>query len=183
MATQLLMTADEFEMIAHTLGVCELVRGEVVNLSPGGFVHSNITAKLVLELGKWNERGQHGYVLTCEMGIMVQRAPDTVRGADVAYYSSDRLPADNMPDGFCAVPPNLVVEVTGKGQGWRDMVEKTSEYLRMGVDRVWVIDPRTKRVHVFRADNEPVILSDDDTLADADIIPGFTCKVANLFAS
>ena len=28
----------------------------------------------------------------------------------------------------------------GQGQGWNDMVEKTGEYLRMGVDRVWLLE-------------------------------------------
>jgi Uma2 family endonuclease len=61
------------------------------------------------------------------------------------------------------------------------MVEKASEYLRMGVDRVWVVDPTARRAHVFRADSEPTILSEHDTLADPTVLLGFSCQVAALF--
>jgi Uma2 family endonuclease len=181
MDTQTLMTAQEFEGAAARLGPCELVRGEVVTLSPGGILHSRITATAAFLLEQWNRRQRSGRVLAGEMGLIIERDPDTVRGADVAYYSYERLPVDAAGEGFCAVPPNLVVEVVGKGQGWREMVAKTAEYLHMGVDRVWIIDPSTKRVHIYRPDGEPAVLGQDQTLTDP-ILPGFSCQVAEFFA-
>ena len=183
MANQTLMTADEFEAVAHQLGPCELVRGEVITLSPGGFAHSRHTAVLAFLLGRWESQTRLGRVLTCEMGVVVEQDPDTVRGGDVVYYSYERLPREATPEGFCRVPPNLIVEIVGKGQGWRAMVRKTSEYLAMGVDRVWVVDPQTRRVHIFRPDAEPIILSGDDTLTDETVLPGFTRKISDLFAT
>lgn len=35
------------------------------------------------------------------------------------------------------------------------MTEKAAEYLTMGVDRVWIVDPEKQRVCVLRADIEP----------------------------
>jgi Uma2 family endonuclease len=181
MDTKTLMTADEFEAVAARLGPCELVRGEVITLSPAGYPHSRITFNVALALGEWERRTHLGRMLTAEMGLVVEKDPDTVRGADAAYYSYERLPKGAEPPGFSAVPPNLVVEIIGKGQGWRQMVEKTGEYFRMGVDRVWVIDPKTRRVHIFRPDAEPMILGTEDALTDEGILPGFSCRVTELF--
>jgi Uma2 family endonuclease len=99
----------------------------------------------------------------------------------VAYFTYERLPKNSGGKGFSIVAPNLIVEVIGKGQGWGGLVEKAGEYLRMGTDRIWIIDPKTRRLHIYRADAEPAVLNFDDVLADEVILPGFSCRVADLF--
>lgn len=177
-----LMTARDFEAAAPRLGPSELVRGEVVTLSPSGIRHSQTTMNAGLVLAKWNQQAGLGRVLSGEVGLITERNPDTVRGADVAYYSYQRLPKEIQGDSFCAVPPELVIEIVGKGQGWRDMVTKAAEYLHMGVDRVWIIDPRSQQLHIYRSDAEPVILKGDNTLTDP-LLPGFSCRVEEFFAA
>ena len=172
MSTQTLMTAEAFEAVCAGLGPCELVRGEVIALSPGGFRHSRITANVAFLNETRARQTGRGRMLTDEAGIVVENDPDTVRGADVVYISYDRLPRAKTPIGFCTVVPELVVEIIGKGQGWREMVEKAGAY------RVWVIDPDTRRVHILRSDHEPVALSENETVADEAILPGFSCRVA-----
>jgi Uma2 family endonuclease len=182
MVTKTLMTAADFEAICETLGLCELVRGEIVNRSPGGLSHSFVSMNVGGLLWQWARKTKQGRVFTNEAGLVVETDPDSVRGADVAYYSYERMPRNISPEGFGATPPNLVVEVVGRGQGWREMVAKAGGYLRMGVDRVWIVDPCTRRVQVFRPDAEPVILAEADTLTDEDVLPGFSCAVREFFA-
>lgn len=181
MSTQTLITAREFEKMAEELGPCELVRGEVATLSPGGVAHNQIVANVQGLLRDWARQDHRGRVLSNETGLIVARNPDTVRGADVVYFSYGRLPRESKPEGFSAVPPDLVAEVIGR-QGWGETLQKIGEYLQMGVDRVWVIDPRSRRVHIYRSDREPLVLDATDTLADEDILPGFHCKVEDFFA-
>lgn len=182
MNTRTLMTVSEFEKAATRLGPCELVRGEVVTLSPGGFEHSQVLINVGALLKAWSHQTGLGRVVGGEAGIVVQKEPATVRGADVAYFSYERLPARTKPQGFSLVPPDLAVEILGKSQAWHQIVEKVGEYLRMGVDRVWVIDPRTRRVHIFQPEAEPAIMDCGQTLKDDTILPGFACKVDELFA-
>lgn len=182
MNTKTLMSAAEYLNICDQWGSSELVHGEVVRLSPGSFRHSDIAAKATFFLMQWSRETKLGRVLACEAGIKVDSDPDTVRGADVAYLSYQRLPRGAEPSGFLTTPPDLVVEVIGKGHGWREMVENAAEYLHMGVDRVWVIDPASRRVHVFRPDAEPTCFQETDVLHDAAVLPQFSCPVAHFFA-
>jgi Uma2 family endonuclease len=48
-------------------------------------------------------------------------------------------------------------------------------------DRVWIVDPETQRVHIYRANTEPAVLNVDDVLNDESILPGFSCRVAEFF--
>jgi len=47
---------------------------------------------------------------------------------------------------------------------------------------VWVVDPETETVSVYRSPGEAVILSISDTLAGGDVLPGFEVPVRQLFA-
>ncbi len=175
------ISAKRFERLAPELGPCELVRGEVVPLSPGGFEHGQISGSVAGLLSAWARRTRSGRVLTNEAGLITERRPDTVRGADVVYYSYRRVARGRGPKGFADVPPELVVEIVGKGQGWRAMVQKAGEYLRMGVDRVWVIDPKKRSLHVFRSDAPPSELGAGDRIRDAEMLPKFSCRVSDFF--
>lgn len=181
MHTTRLISERSFERLAAGLGPCELEQGEVVRLSPGGMPHSRCTATIAFLLEKWARAGKRGRVFTNEAGLITERDPDSVRGVDVAYYSYGRLPRSELPEGFTDVPPTLAVEVVGKGQGWRKLLEKAGEYLRIGVDRVWIVDPGKRRMCVLQGDEPPRVLGGRQTLADADALPGFRCRVAELF--
>ena len=67
-----------------------------------------------------------GHVVSNDSGVVTERDPDTVRGADVAFYSYGRVPPGPFPRGYLAVAPELVFEVRSPtiagaypGQGWR----------------------------------------------------------------
>lgn len=176
------LTAREYLKICHDIGPSELERGEVIRLTAAGMGHSGPVANIAIILGMWARTTGLGRVHTGETGLITRSSPDTVRGIDVAYYSYDRLPKSKTPTGFSRTPPNLAVEVVGKGQGWRKMVEKAAEYLAMGVDRVWIVDPEKRRVCVLRSDIEPQSYGTRQTISDAEVLPGFRCKVAEFFA-
>lgn len=150
-------------------------------MSPGGFEHSRLTFRFAYLLGRWADDNSTGRVVTNEMGVVVAQDPDTVRGADVAFYSYDRLPKTEKPSGFLDVPPTLVVEIVGQGSGWNALLEKVGEYLQMGVDLVWVFDPSSQRLHAFRKDTEPVVLDASDRIENEPCLPNFRLNIIDLF--
>lgn len=152
-------------------------------MTAGGWKHSRITVRATFLLESWAQNTKRGRVLAGEAGLITERDPDTVRGADVVYISYQRLPEGKEPESFVETPPELVVEVIGKGQGWSKMLAKAGEYMQMGVDRVWILNPKAKTVHVVRPDEDPLKLVETDTIQDDSIMPGFSCKVAEFFAA
>lgn len=58
---------------------------------------------------------------------------------------------------------------------------KVQLYLRVGVRMVWVAVPEDRSVAVCRTGREQIILSNGETLSGEDILPGFSCLVAELF--
>jgi Uma2 family endonuclease len=46
---------------------------------------------------------------------------------------------------------------------------------------VWVVDPRRRTVASYPADADVQVLTADDELVAADLLPGIRCSVAALF--
>jgi Uma2 family endonuclease len=61
------------------------------------------------------------------------------------------------------------------------MYEKVSEYLRAGVDAVWVLDPDSRSLSAFRPNTPPVVLEAEAEIRDEALLPGFSCHVSQLF--
>lgn len=181
MTTTVAITAEDFERIAPVLGPCELVQGEIVRMSPGGFEHSRITVRVVFLLEGHSRRNKLGRVLTNEAGMVVRHGPDTVRGADALFISFRRLPRSENWKGFLQQVPELVVEVLSEDDSWKKMEEKIADYHTFGVDMVWVIDPRTLAVRLYPRGAEPFVLHSADEIDGGELLPGFRCRVAEFF--
>ncbi|MCG6939685.1 MAG: Uma2 family endonuclease [Thiohalocapsa sp.] len=158
----------------------ELVKGRFIEMPPTGHPHASVEGNVARELGNFVKQHALGKVMTGEVGIITQRHPDTVRGADVVYISNERL-VQAQADGYLDVPPELAIEVVSPNDRWTEIDEKVNEYLACGVQAVWIIDPRTRRVSSYRPPDEMHIYGPDDVIEEPELLPGFALSVRELF--
>ena len=101
MATvEALMTAEEFGQRPDSGSPEELVQGKVIDLAPPDRRHGYVCGQAYFLLRLFVEAHDLGRVMSNDSGVITERGPDTVRGADVAYYSYDRLPRGPLPKGY-----------------------------------------------------------------------------------
>jgi Uma2 family endonuclease len=122
-----------------------------------------------------------GRVLCNDSGVITERDPDTVRGADVAYYSYARIPKGPLKAGYGPEVPELVFEVRSTHDRSRDVLEKVLEYLDAGVLVVVVLDPELRLAHVFGPDALPRVLGTDEELTFPGLLEGFSARVGSFF--
>jgi hypothetical protein len=87
-----LMTAEEYCLLPDNGQPTELVRGKVVPVNMSRPRHGQICARVVYLLQQHQEDHPLGHVVSNDSGVPTEHDPDTVRGADVAYYSYARVP-------------------------------------------------------------------------------------------
>jgi Uma2 family endonuclease len=175
------MTATEFWQLPGTGKHRELVHGEVVETMPPGVIHGAIAVALGMLLRLWCKAGAGGYV-GAETGYILARDPDTVRGPDISYVRAERYPATGLlEEGFWALAPDLAVEIVSPHETADEVREKVRDYLAAGTPLVWTIYPRTRDVIVHTPDGLARTYGPDAILSFPDILPGFTCTVAELF--
>jgi Uma2 family endonuclease len=177
-----LMTAEEFMNADLGEGSFELVRGEVVAVPPPRPQHGLFCANVAGFLWEYGRRTGHGYVLSNDSAVKTQGDPDTVRGTDICYYSNAPWPRSQVGADLPPVPPDLAVEVLSPGNRPAKVMTKVWEYLEAGVLMVWVLDPKKRRVLVYRPDEAaPIIFNEDQVLEGFPELPGFRCAVADFF--
>jgi Uma2 family endonuclease len=107
--------------------------------------------------------------------------PCSTRTDGASSSPRDRLPAEQLEEGYLTLPPDLAVEVVSPNDLAYEVEEKVQEYLAMGVRLVWVVYPPTRTISVRRRDRSTAVLYPDDGLGGDDLLPGFVCRVGDLF--
>jgi Uma2 family endonuclease len=157
----------------------ELWQGEIVEMSPIRRAHARAVVKLIVAMEQHVEAMQLGEVLT-EVGMILQRNPDTVVAPDVAFIRADRL-RSVVFDGYWEGAPDLAVEVLSPSDRPSATRRKLQMYVDAGTPMVWIVDPRRRHVVVHELDAGPRVLGPDDTLDGGDVLPGFRVLVGSLF--
>ncbi|HUF90543.1 MAG TPA: Uma2 family endonuclease [Gemmatimonadota bacterium] len=174
------LTLAEFERLPDEPGCrMELVRGRVVREPPAGFDHSEIAQRIALMLGRFVRETSAGTVVGADCGFVLFDEPPTVRAPDAAFVSQKRLGFD--PKGFAPLAPDLAVEVLSPSNTMSEIHEKVLDYLDAGSRLVWVVDPGPRTVTVYRSRDAIRLLTENDELDGADVLPGFRVKVSDLF--
>ena len=180
-ATQLLTVEDLLRMPDDGYRY-ELVKGELLRMPPAGNIHGKRTMRLGWRLAQQVEANDLGIVFAAETGFRLASDPDTVRAPDVAFVIKTRVEEVGEFEGFWPGAPDLAVEVISPGDSYTEVEEKVEEYLQAGARAVWVVDPRRRTITVYRSLADITILTENDTLEGGDLIPGFSCGVAEVFA-
>lgn len=177
-----LLTAEEFARLPQPEddSLQELVQGVVTTVPPPSFSHGMVCAEMVLKLGEVVDRRSVGFATCNNSGVILGRNPDTVLGPDLAFWVRDRMP-DPPRHGYASVAPDLVVEVLAPSDTYIRTLRKIQLYQTAGVRLVWILVPEDRSVAVFRSGKDSVILSNGEKLSGEDVLPGFSCPVAELF--
>lgn len=181
MATTRTITTAEQLLQAAGLGRCELVRGELIMMTPAGFRHGCVAGSISRVLGNYVSEHLLGVVTGAETGFHIHRDPDTVRAPDVAFVRAQRVPA-TQPTGYFPGPPDLAVEVLSPGDRASELLAKVQDWLEAGCQVVWVADPKTQTLTVYKKGGEHLVLTPDQMVDAGEVVPGFRVAVRELFA-
>lgn len=77
--------------------------------------------------------------------------------------------------------PNFAIEVLAPSAAVNGVMMRVVEQFDLGRKLVWIIDPETETVAVYRAGKQPYVLKTGDELTGEDVLPDFRCKVAEFF--
>jgi len=175
------MTAEDLLQLSSK-GRYELVKGALIEMTPPGYEHGEITNRFNYRLTHHVIQNDLGVVLAAETGFRLSRDPDTVRAPDIAFVSKARRPVI-PPTGYADFAPDLVVEVVSPNDDPDEIQGKVRDWLEAGVRVVLVVYPRSHQIAIYRSLREVTVLTEADSLVLSDVLPGFSCPVADVFAA
>ena len=171
------MTLEEFMKIDDEPNRHELIKGELLTMTPPKPLHGRIVTNLTILLGVHVKANRLGVVYT-ESGYHLERDPDTVLGPDLSFVSVQRV--NQSDEHYYDGPPDLAVEVLSPGDRKGYVERKLAVYLETGTRSIWHVNPRRRTVEVISSTGERRTLHENDELID-DTVPGFRVKVSEIF--
>lgn len=159
----------------------DLVDGVLTPRSGGG-ICGQVSGLVAMYLGLYCRPRRIGHIFgaKCPYRCFPGR-PHLVRRPCVSVVRYGRLPGEVVPKGFMTISPDLAVEVVCPDDLYEEVEEKVNEYLAAGVKLVWVVSPGSKTVLIRRPDDTCALVRESGELSGEGVVPGFACKVAELF--
>jgi Uma2 family endonuclease len=143
-------TLDEVHRLPDDGNRYELVRGELFVTPPPSVGHEGLVAILNSLLVPYVQ----------ENGLGLVHHPRAVirdHGSEVEPDLMVRPEAERIPEQWELLPrPILVVEVTSGCTRRRDLLQKRTFYLDIGVAEYWIVDGRERSVRVVRPASDDV---------------------------
>ncbi len=175
------LTAEQYAELADSGRLDELVRGRIVPVSRPSVRHGQICFEAGLILAEFVKKNNLGHLVSNDAAIVTERDPDTVRGADIAFYSYNKFPKGPLPSEVRHEVPDLIVEVRSPSERWPMILAKAAEYLAAGVSVVVILDDERRSANVISADGSTRMLADDDELAIPEILGDFHVPIQRFF--
>jgi Uma2 family endonuclease len=159
----------------------ELIDGELVERKVS-VLSSWIGLQIARLIGNYIVDRQLGWVFGPDNGFYcIPGLPNTLRKPDASFVRMDRLPAEQIGEGWLKLVPDLIVEVISPNDLAEEVEEKIEMFLKAGVPLIWVVSPAGRNVKILRNDGSIAIVREGDELSGEDILPGFVCPVSSIF--
>ncbi|QDT95670.1 Uma2 family endonuclease [Gimesia aquarii] len=158
----------------------ELDQGKIVTLDPPDIEHGTIVLNLSKVLSLYLHQVDQGYACF-ELGLLVNRGPDTVRFPPAAIFNSGNR-FEETDKAISERKPTAIVEIASTNQRRQLMSDHVNDYVQWGVDLIWVIDPPKQEVLEYVAGSESQVIDINGKMTGGTVLPGFAMKVQDLFA-
>jgi Uma2 family endonuclease len=175
------MTAEQLLKLPRGEFRYELVKGELRTMSPAGEEHGAVIMNLAAPLAMYIKANNLGVTYGAETGFKIARDPDTVLAPDIAFIRRERIEQVGIQKKFREGAPDLAVEVLSPGDTYEEVSAKVEEWLAAGALAVWVVSPKRRNVTVYRSMTDVETLGEADELDGGEVVPGFRCRVAEIF--
>ena len=156
----------------------EVVNGKLEAKEMAGARHGGVTARLIGKLMNYVEQTMVGDIYTPDTTFIIganERLPD------ISFVAAERIPEDGEPEGIWKIAPDLAVEVISPNDFYEKVKHKLRDYFAAGVREVWLVSPENKEIVVHQSPTQSFTLNENDDLTSETLLPGFHCKISDLF--
>ena len=148
--------------------------GQVVIMTPTGYKTASANRRILQALGNWADEDGRGEVFDSNVGFTLPNG--SVRSPDASWVSHGKGDAltKEQQEGFAPVCPEFVIELTSPSDRIKDVIQKVvKEWIAQGTELAWLIDPKERRVTIFRPGQEAEVLENPTSVQGTGCVAGF----------
>ena len=155
--------------------------GMLIVMPPASLSSSGQNASLTAQLFNWTRQDGSGKSFDSSGGFTLPNG--AVRAPDAAWVMLEKWQAVEAADveAFPSIPPDFAVELRSPSDRLAIIQAKMVEYMENGVRLGWLIDPRQRRLYVYRPEQPPEVLEDPATVSADPLLPGFVLDLTEIW--
>jgi Uma2 family endonuclease len=180
------LTHEQFVELAianRDLQLERTAKGELIFMPPTGGETSNKNSDFNGQLWLWNRQSKLGKTFESSGGFHLPNGAD--RSPDAAWVNNERWNAltKEQQQGFVPLCPDFVMELRSKNDNLEPLRTKMKEYIANGARLGWLIDPKNKRVEIYRQNQDVEVLDHPVTLSGEDVLLGFVLDLSEVWGN
>src|SRR5688572_26644795 len=155
--------------------------GELIVMPPTGTVTGRRCADLIYQVVAWARKDGSGIAFGSSTGYTLPN--DAIRSPDVAWMRREKYDGVSRDerDRFAHVCPDFVVELRSPSDRLPTLMNKLEEYIENGAALGWLIDPQNRRVYVYRAGEQVVVLENPTIVSGEPLLRGFELQMEEIW--
>jgi len=178
------MTPEQFEQVCHQYRKLRLEltsSGELIVMPPTGSLTGKRNSNLTYQLEVWARQDRTGVCLGSTAGFILPN--NAIRSPDASWIRREKWDglSEQQKQRFCPFGPDFLIELRSRTDRLPSLLSKMEEYIANGTSLGWLIDPGTRRVYIYRPNEEVVVLENPVTVSGDPLLPGFTLNVTELW--
>lgn len=161
----------------------ELHDGRIKLLSGPDDIHGTIVLNLSRALAQWlhsQPLTSRGYACP-DIGLHVKSDPDTVYVPAISYFCGGQ-PFSQFDRVVASEVPKLVIDIASSTDRRQDMRLRSTSYLQLGAEEIWIPDPFKKEFQIIRRGSHTLALGTWQWIENCPLLPGFRMEVEKVFA-
>jgi Uma2 family endonuclease len=182
--TSIRLTHRQFEQVCRDNPDLRLEltsSGGLIVMPPAGSITGKRNFNLSRQLGSWVEKDGTGIGFDSSTGFTL---PDgAVLSPDVSWVRREKWDAlsKDEQERFATLCPDFVIELRSRWNTLKAQREKMQQYLDNGTQLAWFIDPRNRRIYIYRKGEEVEVLTDAATVSADPVLPGFELQLVEIW--
>ena len=154
---------------------------ELIIMPPANPDTSWKNGEIFFQLNLWSKQDGRGLSFDSSAGFTFPNG--AMRSADAAWIARERWESLSEAEQrrFSRITPDFVAELLSPSDSLRTAQSKMAEYLENGVRLGWLIDPRHRRVYIYRPGQPVATLENPETVSGESVLPGFTLNLREIW--
>ncbi len=155
--------------------------GEIIIMPPTGSKTGDRNAEITMQLRIWAKKNKQGKSYDSSTGFVLPNGATI--SPDASWILKERLEkfTAKQREKFLPLCPDFVIELRSASDSLKDSQEKMREYIENGARFGWLIDPKNKKVYVYRANGEVEILENPLKVSGEDVLQNFELDLTEIW--
>jgi Uma2 family endonuclease len=153
---------------------------ELIVMAPAGGESSEKNLDLSTDVCIWNRQTKLGRAFDSSGGYNFEALGGGKPSPDVSWIEKSRLAGVNIVK-FIPVVPDFVIELRSATDNLQLAQKKMLVYQRVGVRMGLLIDPKKKRVEIYRPGQDVAILEAPESIDCNEVMPGFVLDMSRIW--